>query len=448
MAEINSLRRVTPAEDEADQIGYDSPRSGIATPQPDLKDKRLPQIMSYFGQVRYIPSASPFSYFRPSTLARDTETPCPTSHQEEEEMEKKPGQQTTVGVVAHKNGKLVDMPLLPEERVESPERVHPLQQLVSSFIPYPTPPSSQNSSQTPSENGQKLSDASADLGQEPPAYSPVRQPAITSSRSASDLLSHKIWSRRATLASPVTSTVTTNSVPMTCVRNPGGCVNTSTTPSSPLDTETLNIGRITPVADETATIDRLRKLTLPASTKSGPPTPTRALSVAQPSPAEDRPTLQTSRNSTESNGRRSAATSRNSGVQAPPQRGKLTIKIREGRGLRKSKDPYVVAVFQRSELISHGPRTFLDEDEMPAPPSSSSHMGGISISRQGSDSGRAMAIPMRSRQNSNHSASDYNAVRSRTRRSFTSPKWDAEAVLYVLFSPFLRQSRCYKADLP
>jgi hypothetical protein len=46
-------RRPAPAatdEDGADQIGYDTPRSGVATPQPDLHDRRLPGIMSYFGQ--------------------------------------------------------------------------------------------------------------------------------------------------------------------------------------------------------------------------------------------------------------------------------------------------------------------------------------------------------------------------------------------------------------
>ncbi|KAI3331942.1 serine/threonine-protein kinase sck1 [Xylariaceae sp. AK1471] len=430
MAEINSLRRVSPTDDEVDQIGYDTPRSGIATPQPDLKDKRLPGIMSYFGQVRSTPSASPFSCFRSSTQARDTETPCPTSPQEEKETEKKTGQPSTLELDVNKDDEPVASPLLPHERVEPPERVQPLQQAASFFNPYPTPPCSK----TPSERGQKLSNASADLGREPSICPPARPSMSIPAKSASDLLTHKI--RRATLASPVTSIVTTNGVPMTCVPNPSGCVTASTTPSSPLDTEPPNVDRVTPLSDDRATINRLRKLTLPASTKSGPPTPTRALSAAQPSPAEDRSSSQTSRNGTESNGRQSTSTSRSSGVQAPPQRGKLTVKIREGRGLRKSRDPYVVAVFQRSELISPGPRTFEDDDEMAAP-TTSSHMGGMPISRQGSDSGRPMAIPMRSRQSSNTSISDYTTFRNRTRRSFTSPKWDAEAVFDVVDSDML-----------
>lgn len=426
MAEINSLRRTSPTDDDADQIGYETPRSGIATPQPDLKDKRLPGIMSYYGQVRSTPSASPFSFY-PSAQARDTETLCPTSPQEEKESERRVEQTAAVGVAATNDGEPVVSPLLPYERVELPKLAQSSQQAASFFNPYPTPPCSK----TPSERGQKLSDASADSGREPSMRPPARPSVSTSTLSVSSRLTQKL--RRATLASPVTSIVTTNSVFLSCVSKPSGCVTASTTPNSPLDPEPLKVDRPTPLSDQRDTMDRLRKLTLTTTTKSGPPTPTRTLSTAQPSPAENRSSSQTSRNGTESNGRQSTSTSRSGGVQAPPQRGKLTIKIREGRGLRRSRDPYIVAVFQRNELISPGPRTFEDEDDIAAP-TSGIPMGAIPISRQGSDSGRPMAIPMRSRQSSNTSISDYTAFRNRTRRSFTSPKWDAEAVLYVTLS--------------
>ncbi|OTA82757.1 hypothetical protein M434DRAFT_190042 [Hypoxylon sp. CO27-5] len=172
--------------------------------------------------------------------------------------------------------------------------------------------------------------------------------------------------------------------------------------------------------------------------QSGPSTPTRTLSATHSSQTEERSPSKLSGDG-DTGGRQTPASSSSSsgsggGAQAPPQRGKLTIKILEARGLRKSRDPYVVAVFQRSELISHGPRTFEDEDEQPAQPVA---MGGIPIQRQGSDPGRAMAIPMRSRQSSNTSISDYNTFRNRPRRSFTSPKWDAEAVFDVVDSDML-----------
>jgi hypothetical protein len=107
-------------------------------------------------------------------------------------------------------------------------------------------------------------------------------------------------------------------------------------------------------------------------------------------------------------------------------RGKLTVKIVEARGLRRSKEPYVVAIFQRNELVSSGPR---DEDtthENASPVSAA----GISMSRQGSEFGRSMAIPMKSRQSSSTSLSDHRQLQQRRgRKSFTSPKWFTEAIL-------------------
>lgn len=429
MAVINSLHRTSPTDDDADQIGYETPRSGIATPQPDLKDKRLPGIMSYFGQVRSIPSTSHFSLRLP-TQTQGSGTSHPTSPREEEGLEKMTRQLSASGVGASGDEEHMASPSLASGKNEHPRSAQPSEQPTSFFHPYPTPPCSK----APSERGQKLSDASADLGQDPSIRAPARPPIGIHTMSVSDRLTQKI--RRATLASPVTSIVTTSSVLVSWHPDPSGCVTASTTPSSPLVPDPPNVDRVTSLSDEQNTIDKLKKLTINASKKSGPPTPTRALSTAQPSPAEARSSSQTSRDGASSNGRQSTSTSRGGGIQAPPQRGKLTIKIREGRGLRKSRDPYVVAVFQRSELISPGPRTFEDEDDI-TPPVTSIHMGGIPISRQGSDSGRSMAIPMRSRQSSNTSISDYTAFRNRTRRSFTSPKWDAQAVLYAFSTPII-----------
>ncbi|RQM07339.1 hypothetical protein DH86_00003075, partial [Scytalidium sp. 3C] len=112
-------------------------------------------------------------------------------------------------------------------------------------------------------------------------------------------------------------------------------------------------------------------------------------------------------------------------VPVSTPRGKLTVKILEARGLRRCRDPYVVAVFQRNELVSKGPRI---EDEEEDEEMNSIPRGGIPISRQGSDSGRPMAIPMKSRQSSNTSLSEYRDFKSKSRRSFTNPKWDTEAV--------------------
>ncbi|KAI9904902.1 hypothetical protein N3K66_001431 [Trichothecium roseum] len=173
--------------------------------------------------------------------------------------------------------------------------------------------------------------------------------------------------------------------------------------------------------------------------QSGPPTPTRALSAAQPSHVE--PKIRSSRSSNEGVEKSGTQTPRGSasatGAQVPIPKGKLTIKVAEARGLKKSREPYVVVVFQRSELISGGPRQGGEDETLSVTPT---NLTSISIQRQNSDSGRpAVSIPMRSRQSSNTSITDYNTFRNRAGRmsSFTHPTWDAEAEFDVVGSDML-----------
>ncbi|KAH8676178.1 serine/threonine-protein kinase SCH9 [Xylariales sp. PMI_506] len=426
MAGINDkTRQVASDEEGTDQIGYDTPRSGIATPQPDLHDKRLPGIMSYFGQVR---SKSLNFVLRPSPAsahARETEPSHSVPTRKEGESEGLPQQMHSPDAQDSTSG---DMPLLPHERITPSEDNEPLQKIggIQLSNPYPTPPCSQ----TPSERGLEIGDRSGD------AADAVRRPSPSQSswghkKSKSDLPQMK--SRRSSLASPLSSIVTAASA-LGHLSNPSGRIS-STTPSSPSGSQTP-VGASDSYFYKSASIDRLKKLTNAGSKKSGPPTPTRALSSARPSQAEEKPTAKQNGDGAEAidSGRATPISSQTGGAKAPTVKGKLTIKILEGRGLRKSRDPYVVAVFQRSELISPGPRTFEDDDELSVPPPA---VGGIHIQRQGSDSGRPMAIPMRSRQSSNTSISDYATFRNRTRRSFTSPKWDAEAIFDVVESNML-----------
>jgi protein-serine/threonine kinase len=168
----------------------------------------------------------------------------------------------------------------------------------------------------------------------------------------------------------------------------------------------------------------LKKLTDLSVKKSGASTPTRALSKSHPEGQDE-----AKQGNCDRIDRTATHTPTPPGARAPAAKGKLTIKISEARGLRRCRDPYVVVVFQRSELISAGPRVEEDEDDDAAPTVAT---GGIPIQRQGSDSGRPMAIPMRSRQSSNTSVTEFNTFRNRnssSRRSFTNPKWDAEALL-------------------
>lgn len=419
MIAVNRPSRSSTTEDDGtDQIGYDTPRSGIATPQPDLHDKRLPGIMSYFGQVGSTslrPSLGSFSsFFR----TPETESTHPASPQEEKETDTIQQLPSPESDLSGKDLTPETSPLLPHERIEPLAQVQSSRPSASDIHPYPTPPCSQ----TPSERGVKLSDAGCDS--DTVASGPSNRSSLNH-RSVSELTT-QLKVRRATLASPLTSLITTSSSHTSHLSIPSDRTS-ATTPSSPSDTQPP-AGDARSFLSTSASIDRLKKLTN-GSKKSGPSTPTRTLSATHSSQPGERSPSKLSGDGIDTGGRQTpnSSSSAAGGAQAPPQRGKLTIKILEARGLRRSRDPYVVAVFQRSELISHGPRTFEDEDDSAvAQPVA---MGGIPIQRQGSDPGRAMAIPMRSRQSSNTSITDYNTFRNRTRRSFTSPKWDAEAVL-------------------
>jgi protein-serine/threonine kinase len=105
-------------------------------------------------------------------------------------------------------------------------------------------------------------------------------------------------------------------------------------------------------------------------------------------------------------------------VGAP--KGKLSVSISEGRGLRPSIDPYVVCQFQWAEYISEGPRS----DERPR----KGKPGPLAMKRTESEMGRPMAIPMKSRQSSNSGTSS-DPRENATLKETTNPKWEHEAVL-------------------
>ncbi|CAK7202729.1 Serine/threonine-protein kinase [Sporothrix eucalyptigena] len=256
------------------------------------------------------------------------------------------------------------------------------------------------------------------------------------------------------LATPSASTSTTPVSTRSPSITPGG-LRASTAPDTPVRAESPagDASAAAATADATAAVLRsasvgqLKRLTTMTRIKSGQSTPTRSLSTAhsQTADIQTTPAPGTGMESTRttlsrgtddaSRSRAASSTPTPQGAQAPTPKGKLTIKIMEARGLRRTRDPYVVAVFQRSELISGGPRPDENDDEAVLPGVA---ISSIPIQRQASDNGRPMAIPMRSRQSSNTSVTDYGAFRNRNvRRSFTNPKWDAEAVFDVVDSNML-----------
>ncbi|KAK4193312.1 kinase-like domain-containing protein [Podospora australis] len=409
----------------ANEMGYDSPRSGIATPQPDLHDKRLPGIMSYFNQVR----ASSLQRLLSSPFKTNGNGSGATSPRTAAVRDEIPQAITPPEVsLSPTQTQLADCsptsdegpPLLAHEILGPPAETSspPLNGLMHS---YPTPPvskpsslrnySGEPSSQKTRAGTPPISSAAAHLGR----------------LSISDLGRGK--GRRSSLLAPLTTTVNESTVPASHLSNPAG--RASTVPNSPsLAQCTMSGGG--ELSYGSASMVHLKKLTN-STLKSGANTPTRALSSTQ-AHGDGRDEPRHSSNGDRIN-RTASSTPTPSGARAPVARGKLTIKISEARGLKRCQNPYVVVVFQRNELISAGPRTTEDSDEAAI---AAVAMGGLPIQRSGSDSGRPMAIPMRSRQSSNTSVTDFNTFRSRnSRRSFTNPKWDAEAIFDVVDSDML-----------
>jgi protein-serine/threonine kinase len=410
------------ADDDGNyHIDSDTPRSGIATPQPDPSDKRLPGIMhSFFGQVGLGSSTHP-SPEPPEPPVLSTKTEEPFHHRETMAgdyvlLSVAPDSENK-GATEHFDRKARGtLPLHSHERKEPPQA--PERSRMSGLHSYPTPPASQ----TPSMHNFPLCDASSE-GDSASArkgvhasFSPLHRKSISESI--------PFGARRPSLMNPLSNIVTASNVHAVHFSSPFD-LNPATTSSTPVHS------RINSEFHDSPSIERLKKLTNDAPRdKSIPPTPTRALShttVKSDASNGSDPAigsngkLQTGESST-------AQTSVGlSGASVTAPKGKLTIKINEARGLRKSRDPYVVAVFQRNELVSSGPRDDVEEDHEES--TISIPMGGIPIMRSGSDSGRPMAIPMKSRQSSNTSLSDYRDFKVKGRRSFTNPKWDTEAVL-------------------
>jgi serine/threonine protein kinase SCH9 len=419
---INHRSRSVAAEEEAaDHIGFETPRSGVATPQPDLHDKRLPGIMSYFGQVRTA-SFQGFMHSCATTIGQaGTLLLSPAVEQDKAVPGSSTQSSSSLPGGGTRSGPVADSSTLTE--VES-RGLQPraAENMSGEGNPYPTPPDSLRSS-----DGDAGQDLFGDAGKNCHVLSPA--PILPLHRkSFSDVSQRK--GRRFTMSAPLSGVVTASNVLARHISNPG-TPRVTTVPNTPSHSRSSSRTGNTRSGLPT-TLEQLKKLTNVLVIKSGPPTPTRALSAAQPSPqVEAKETSPSQEDVAPASGTETPRVP--AGAEAPAPKGKLTIKITEARGLKKSREPYVVVVFQRSELISGGPRSFEDDDDavVAVPGLGPMGLGGVPIQRQGSDSGRPpMAIPMRSRQSSNTSVTDYNTFRTRSaRRSFTNPKWDAEAAL-------------------
>ncbi|OBT73245.1 AGC/AKT protein kinase [Pseudogymnoascus sp. 05NY08] len=414
-----------PGEDDAnDHIDSDTPRSGVATPKPDPSDKRLPGIMHSYFQVGLNSGSSenPISVpLETPAIGTEAENP-PVLHVRETTTELDENLSAT-GSSSRENssGDSEGSPyLLPHEKTE--RRASSAADGAShNPHPYPTPPVSK----PPSVRKLKFNDSTAEDGEaaNPELASPTSQISLPHHKTISESILPKFGA--SSMLKTLSNILTPSNVLASHISTPKEPTPTTTEPDTPIHSRIAS-GSVS----DSLSYDMLKKLTI-GDEKSHPATPTRALSNnTSTSDTSDHGHEQVhKRPSGLSETKSSSSDIGGAPVRAP--RGKLTVKIAEARGLRRSKDPYVVAVFQRNELVSKGPRSE-DEDDEDEDATISPPPGGIPISRQPSDSGRPMAIPMKSRQSSNTSDPEPRDFKVKSRRSMTNPKWDTEAVFDVV----------------
>lgn len=351
--------------------------SGVQTPAPSGLDKRTPGIFSsYFGQVG-----------NPSSTRSSTPSNTSSSHNmaNHELHEASPAHQHEHAQASKK-----------EE--ESPK--HLMQH------GYPTPP---------------LSSASTPMPQHD-----VRDPSATASRDSNTLprtkrtkspaLDHLLSSRRNTFAltsNPLSGITNTQPVHASHLSKPGLFISPVKPPTSSI-TPRHSVFQAPPSAETEG-------LTRTTTNQSTPPRTPRSASSATPSRAHSPSSRGSpSRSNESSRSRRKDSLKK---AVAGDVKGRLSITISAGRGLKPSVDPYVVASFQWNEYISKGPQGEGSTDDGRA----TSPRRTVPIRRTASDVGKAMAIPMRSRQSSHTSMHSQHS--NPNGEEVTDPVWNHEALL-------------------
>lgn len=358
-----------------DETPYSTP-PGAQTPHPPdaLLDKRSPGIFSsYFGQVR-----------------KTSTTSLPRKSQEGSQLERVTSRKSVMQKEASSTKR-------PKRADFTSQEAELEKHLIENG--YPTPPASSSSTPHPDAN-----DSSANASN-PSNGTPT--PQELSQRIMSPPLNHLLSSRRNTLTSnPLTSVTTTQTVHASHISNPGLHISHSNTPSP-----------FTPRHSVSKPPPGQEGLTRSATHQSTPPrTPRRSSTTASRA------------QSPHSSPSRSDESSRNSLKRAVTgeTKGRLSITISAGRGLKPSIDPYVVCSFQWNEYISKGPQN----DESVAHGRSGSPRRAVPIKRNASDmGGKPMAIPMRSRQSSHTSMTSRRSDSSSSGLEVTDPVWNHDAVL-------------------
>lgn len=441
MAETDEPVSRTEDENGLDNVGSNgSTPPGFATPQPDLSDKRLPGILhGYFGQVRTPSATTPSTLehlaFSSSAVDVGFVSHRPEHHRAPEGLEA-PLPTASCSSSEHFSEENFSPMLLPHERLEKP----PSGELLGHDRPvaYPTPPISSPSSihnetwyDSGLDGGPGGGDGAGDVIGRPMRLRVLSAEALS------------LGTRRQMFGlTPLTSITTSSSVHAAHLSNPTMRY-PSTTPTTPTSGAFASSALLS-LSSHLENIKLTEGAAVMPRMKSTPPQTPRALSndldkqshAPTPKPAPSGLSHATNNDGTTQKGAAAPGATANhptATARVGPPRGKLSVKILEAKGLRPSYDPYVVCVFEWNEYISKGPRMEeidMDREEVP---NKDDGLGGVPIRRSGSDMGRPVAIPMKSRQSSTASSADARDVKGV--RQVTNPKWDHDAVLSVLLAP-------------
>ena len=389
----------------------------MATPQFDPTDKRLPGIMhSFFAQVRACSdSASPKNPNHQRAFAIPVASE-ERSHTAGEAEVSSDSRSLSGSIVFLERDQISDS--APSEQNSDPAgNEGPLELADPKSLP--TPPHSSSSSIVQrdleeAENGAPL----------------VEKGVGSVYRALKSFILPKNSSKRRHTSSPVSS-VSNDAVLASHFSNPSlPASQPQPLPACPESSQSISKSseELAKLTDNAAVGPRPKNtppLTPRAMSNETQHTDKRSAHSLGSSPARSRP------ESTRSNGQTSTRTSSTNDDQGPqvpvgPIKGKLNVRISEGRGLRPSYDPYLVCVFEWNEYISKGAQ------EAAHKKSRLDAVGSVPIQRSNSDSGRPVAIPMRSRQSSQNSLMDSDRRRS---DQVTDPQWNHDAVLCVAFHP-------------
>lgn len=441
-------------DDVHDQIGSSSSTpSGIATPQLDPTDKRLPGIMhSFFAQVGACSdstSASASFSSRPNNKQRPPAPPTAPdtcSHCEGEAEVPSDNCSLSGSIVFLERDQVSDN--VPS--AQSEQKCDPLDNERRSLEPaadpsssLPTPPPSSSCSMLHSEaeeaeNGGPVV-AQKGVGSVYRALknlvlskNPSKTKCHTSypvSSVSNDAVLASHFSKPPSLAPPLTHTQTQT---VSACPEPSSQPTTSKSSEEPAKLTDSTVvaaphSKSTPpltpraMSNETQQAEKRSDHSPAAASPARPPPP--------PQPEPSRTNGDDQQSADRSASTRTSTVSDDQGLPVIPLKGKLTVKISEGRGLRPSYDPYVVCVFEWNEAISGTAHADSPSPDSRAKKSVLDGVGSEPIQRSNSDSGRPMAIPMKSRQSSQNSMQEGNAQEKAA--EVTHPQWNHDAVLCV-----------------